>query len=51
MAGHKCTGIRQTVTTLLPKAETERLAHESGVVRRRGKIDASAMLWTVGVIV
>ena len=47
MAQHKCIGIRQTLTTLLPKAEIERLAHESGAVRRRRKVDASAMLWTV----
>ena len=32
MARHKCIGIRQTLTTLLPKAEIERLAHESGAV-------------------
>ena len=47
MAQHKCIGIRQTLTTLLSKAEIERLAHESGAVRRRRKVDASAMLWTV----
>ena len=47
MARHQCIGIRQTLTTLLPKAEIERLAHESGAVRRRRKVDASAMLWTV----
>ena len=47
VARHKCIGIRQTLTTLLPKAEIERLAHESGAVRRRRKVDASAMLWTV----
>ena len=47
MARHKCIGIRQTLTTLLPKAEIERLAHESGAIRRRRKVDASAMLWTV----
>ena len=47
MARHKCIGIRHTLTTLLPKAEIERLAHESGAVRRRRKVDASAMLWTV----
>ena len=47
MARHKCIGIRQKLTTLLPKAEIERLAHESGAVRRRRKVDASAMLWTV----
>ena len=47
VARHKCIGIRQTLTTLLPEAEIERLAHESGAVRRRRKVDASAMLWTV----
>ena len=47
MARGKCIGIRQTLTTLLPKAEIERLAHECGAVRRRRKVDASAMLWTV----
>ena len=47
MARHKCIGIRQALTTLLPKAEVERLAHESGAVRRRRKVDLSAMLWTV----
>ena len=47
MARHKCIGIRETLTTLLPKAEIERLAQESGAVRRRRKVDASAMLWSV----
>ena len=47
MARNKCIGIRQTLTTLLPNAEIERLAHECGAVRRRRKVDASAMLWTV----
>ena len=47
MARHKCIGIRETLTRLLPKAEIERLAHESGAVRRRRKVDASAMLWSV----
>jgi len=35
------------LTTLLPKAEIERVAHDCGAVRRRRKVDASAMLWTV----
>ena len=35
------------MTTLLPKAEIERHAHESGAVRRRRKVDASAILWSV----
>jgi len=30
VARDKCIGIRQTLTPLLPKAEIERLAHESG---------------------
>ena len=47
MARPKCIGVRETLTTLLPKAEIERLAHESGAVRRRRKVDASAMLWSV----
>ena len=47
MARVKCMGIRETLTSLLPKAEIERLAHESGAVRRRRKVDASAMLWSV----
>ena len=47
MARVKCIGIRETLTSLLPKAEVERLAHESGAVRRRRKVDASAMLWSV----
>ena len=42
MARVKCIGIRETLTSLLPKAEIERLAHESGAVRRRRKVDASA---------
>ena len=40
-------GIREMLTSMLPKAEIERLAHESGAIRRRRKVDASAMLWTV----
>ena len=47
MARHKCIGIRETLTTWLPRAEIERLAQESGAVRRRRKVDASATLWSV----
>ncbi|MDZ7751426.1 MAG: IS4 family transposase [Gammaproteobacteria bacterium] len=32
---------------MLPKAEIERLAYESGMVRRRRKVEPSAMLWTL----
>ena len=43
MARVKFIGIRETLTSLLPKAETERLARESGAMRRRHKVDPSAM--------
>ena len=35
----KFIGIRETLTSLLSKAEVERLARESGAVRRRRKVD------------
>ena len=47
MARAKFIGIRETLTSLLPKAELEHLAYESGMVRRRRKVDPSAMLWTL----
>ncbi len=47
MARAKSIGIRETLTSLLPRAELERLALESGMVRRRRKVDPVAMLWTV----
>ena len=40
-------GIRETLTSLLPEADLDRLAHESGAMRRRNKVEASAMLWSV----
>lgn len=43
----KCIGIRETLTSLLPEADLDRLARESGAVRRRRKVDASAMFWSV----
>ena len=43
----KCIGIRETLTSLSPKAEIERLARESGAMRRRRKVDPSAMFWCV----
>ena len=43
----KFIGIRETLTSLLPKAELERLARESGAMRRRRKVDPSAMFWCV----
>ena len=47
MARVTCIGIRETLTSLLPKAELERAARESGAMRRRRKVDASAMFWCV----
>ena len=47
MARTKSIGIRETLTSLLPRAELERLAYESGMVQRRRKVDPVAMLWTV----
>ena len=47
MARVKFIGIRETLTSLLPKAELERLARESGAMRRRRKVDPSAMFWCV----
>ena len=47
MARVKFIGIRDTLTSALPKAELERLAYESGMVRRRRKVEPSAMLWTL----
>ena len=43
----KFIGIRETLTSLLPKAEIERLDRESGAMRRRRKVDPSAMFWCV----
>ena len=43
----KFIGIRETLTSLLPKVEIERLARESGAMRRRRKVDPSAMFWCV----
>ena len=47
VARSKCIGIRETLTSLLPESELARLAQESGAVRRRRKVDAGAMLWSV----
>ena len=40
-------GIRRRLNTLLPPEELQRLARESGMVRRRRKLDPVAMLWTL----
>ena len=47
MARVKFIGIRETLTSLLPKAELQRMARESGAMRRRRKVDPSAMFWCV----
>ena len=49
MARDKFIGIRETLTSVLPRAELERLAFESGMVRRRRKVDPSAMVWTLAL--
>ena len=41
----KFIGIRETLASLLPKAEIERLARESRAMLRRRKVDPSAMFW------
>lgn len=47
VARAKSIGIRETLTSLLPRAELEHLAYESGMVLRRRKVEPSAMLWTL----
>ena len=47
MARVKSIGISETLTSLLPKAEIERSARESGAMRRRRKVDPGAMFWCV----
>lgn len=47
MARAKSIGIREALTTLLPRAELECLAHRSGMVQRRRKVDPMAMLWSL----
>ena len=47
MARAKSIGIRETLTSLLPRTELECLAVECDMVRRRRKVDPVAMLWTL----
>lgn len=49
VARAKSIGIGETLTSVLPRAELERLACESGMVRRRRKVDPSAMVWTLAL--
>ena len=43
----ECIGIRETLASLLPKAEAGRPARESGAMRRRRKVDVRARPWSV----
>ena len=45
MARVKFVNIRETLTSSLPMAEIERLARESGAMRRRRKVVPSALFW------
>jgi putative transposase len=47
VARTKSIGIRETLTSLLPREELERLARESAMMKRRRKVDPAAMLWTL----
>lgn len=50
MARAKFIGIRETLTSLLPRAELEHLAYESGMVQRRHKVDPNAVLWALVLV-
>lgn len=47
MARPQSIGIRRRLNALLPPEKLERLARESGMLRRRRKLDPVAMLWTL----
>jgi putative transposase len=49
VARTKSIGIRETLTSLLPREELEQLARESAMVKRRRKVDPVAMLWTLAL--
>ncbi|MCC7411852.1 MAG: IS4 family transposase [Gammaproteobacteria bacterium] len=49
MARAKSIGIREALTSVLPRAHLERLARESGMIRRRRKVDPMAMVWTLAL--
>lgn len=49
MARHKSIGIREILTSTLPRALLEQLARESGMVQRQRKVDPLAMLWTLAL--
>ena len=47
MARGQCIGVREQLTSLLPDAELERLARETGMVQRRRKVKVAAFFWTL----
>jgi putative transposase len=47
VARAKSIGIREALTTLLPRSRLEELARESGMLQRRRKVDPTAMVWTL----
>ncbi len=47
MARRQSIGIRRELTSLIPTRQLNFLAHLSGLVRRRRKVDAMALFWTV----
>ena len=47
MARRQSIGIRQELTSLIPTRQLNFLAQLSGLVRRRRKVDAMALFWTV----
>ena len=49
MARAKSIGIRETLTSFLPRSRLDALARESGMMRRRRKVDPMAMVWTLAL--
>ena len=47
MARRKSTLLRSTMSRLFPRTKLERLARESGAVRRRRVVDVVALFWTL----
>jgi len=47
MARHKTIGIREVLTTFLPRGVLERLARQAGLVQRRRKVRVHPLFWTL----
>jgi len=47
VARGECFGVREALTSLIPDAELERLARETGMVQRRRKVKVAAFFWTL----